>query len=334
MQATPQMIMENESSLSVYLSKEIWEAHIKGWYITDCAVRSHSILYLCLRQDLPEEQLALAWDHDIPTRLFVLNLANPEAPFGARTLEGYNRPRVGVALKPLAQGLLVARNNDGQVSVLGGGRKFPDEFINPGKVPMTFRVKTIDGLAYSIGGGRSIYKRIDLDNWVKIDAGFPKVDASSAQGFDDMDAFSPDDMYAVGGHGDVWHFNGNTWKQMDFPSSVRLATVTCAGDGNVYISGEGGRLWVGRESTWTSIYKGGSSILWNDVAWFGGQLWLSSDYQFCIWNGKELVRVTHKGKSVAAGGHMDVRDGLLGIASPTHCWTFDGSEWRTIVAPY
>jgi hypothetical protein len=199
---------------------------------------------------------------------------------------------------------------------------------------MTYRVKTIDGFAYSVGGGRAIYKRTDIGKWTKIGEGFPQKEASSSQGFNDMDAFSASDMYAVGGHGDVWHFDGKAWKQMGFPSNVQLGTVTCAGDGKVYISGEGGSLWVGRESTWKSIYKGSSSILWNDAAWFGGQLWLSSDYQFRVWNGSELLPVTHNGELVSASGHMDVRDGLLAIASPTHVWTFDGQQWRTIVAPY
>lgn len=319
---------------TVYLSKEVWTVEIKGWSITDCCVRGNTFISICLRQDLPEEQASRMWDHDILTKLFVLNLEKPGTTFGARTLTGYNKPRLGVSQRPLAQSLLVARNNDGQVSVLGGGSKFPDEFIDPGKVPMTYRIKTIDGYAYSVGGGRSIYKRTDIAKWIKLDKGLPKVDADTAQGFNDMDAFSESDMYAVGGHGDVWHFDGGQWKQMGFPSNVQLATVTCAGDGNVYISGEGGSLWVGRKSTWKRIHQGASSVLWNDVLWFDGKLWLASDYQLRVWNGKELETVTHEGEDVPIYGHMDARDGLLAVASPWSVMTFDGKAWRTIVAPY
>jgi hypothetical protein len=149
-----------------------------------------------------------------------------------------------------------------------------------------------------------------------------------------MDAFSESDMYAVGGHGDVWHYDGKRWTQMGFPSNVQLGTVTCAGDGNVYISGEGGSLWVGQKSTWKSVYKGSSSILWNDVLWFDDKLWLSSDYQFRIWNGKDLEPVMHEGKAVPMNGHMDAYDGLLAIASSEYVMTYDGKVWKTIVAPY
>ncbi len=161
-----------------------------------------------------------------------------------------------------------------------------------------------------------------------------QLDLSATLGFNDMDAFSESDMYAVGGHGDVWRYDGHQWQQMGFPSNVQLATVTCAGDGNVYISGEGGSLWVGEKSTWKSIYKGASSILWNDVLWFEDKLWLASDYPFRIWNGSELETVTDKGKPVFINGHLDVYDGVLAIASQNTVMTFDCQTWRTIVTPY
>lgn len=322
----------------IYLDKKVWQENIKGWHIVDCAVREQTLVYLCLRENVPHEKASLMWDHDILSQLFVLNLAKPGTSFGSRKLTGYNKPRLGVARKPLAQGLLVARNNDGQVSVMGGGKPFNDEFIDPGKVPMTARVKCINDYAYSVGGGRAIYKREEIGKWIKIDAGFPAVEANTAQGFNDMDAFSETDMYAVGGHGDVWHFDGKTWTQQGFPSNVQLATVTCAGDGHVYISGEGGSLWRGQLSTWEPIYRGGSSILWNDVLWFDGKLWLASDYQLRIWDGKALVNATYDGtpdgRQVPIYGHMDAYDGLLVVASPEVVMAHDGREWRTLIAPY
>jgi hypothetical protein len=148
-----------------------------------------------------------------------------------------------------------------------------------------------------------------------------------------MDAFSETDMYAVGGHGDVWHFDGKDWEQMGFPSNVTLGTVTCAGDGKVYISGEAGSLWRGRESTWEPVYKGASSILWNDAVWFEDKLWLASDYQLRVWNGKEVTQVLRDGKPVPIYGHMDARDGLLVVASPEFVMAYDDKDWRTLVAP-
>lgn len=318
-----------------YIKKDLWAKHFQSWHITDCAVREKSVVYFCLRKKTSPEEASLIFDHDIRSKLFVLSLSSPTGDrFGATTLEGYNKPRVGVSRKPLPQGLLVSRNNDGQVNIMGGGVDTADEFIAPGKVPMTARVKCINDYAYSVGGGRAIYKREDIGKWIKIDAGFPAVEADTAQGFNDMDAFSETDMYAVGGHGDVWHFDGKLWTQQGFPSNVQLATVTCAGDGQVYISGEGGSLWRGKLSTWELIYQGASSILWNDVLWFDGKLWLASDYQARTWDGKQLQPITHNGQQIPIYGHMDAHDGLLVIASPEVVKAYDGKEWRTLVASY
>ena len=316
-----------------YLNKALWISVVEGWIITDCAVREKNILQLCLRKNLPHEEALQLLDHDIQTKSLSIYLDTPNDPYGLSTMTGYNKPRVGVARKPKGQALVVARNSDGQVNVFGGGKDFPDEYIHKDGWPMTWRIKCINGYAYSVGGQRKIYKRSDIGKWEKF-ADLPKSEQVETVGFNDMDAFSESDMYAVGGHGDVWHYDGKQWDQIGFPSNVQLGTVTCAGDGNVYISGEGGSLWVGKSSTWKSIYTGGSSILWNDVLWFENKLWLSSDYQFRIWNGKELEPVTHKGKDVPMIGHMDAYDGLLAIASSEYVMTYDGVAWKTVVAPY
>lgn len=59
--------------------------------------------------------------------------------------------------------------------------------------------------------GRRIYKRADTGQWDKVDAGFPVIESDTDQGFSDLDAFSDQDIYAVGGqemYGDMMAING------------------------------------------------------------------------------------------------------------------------------
>ncbi len=317
----------------MYLTEANWRELVQGWIITDCSVRDKNVICLCLRQDLPHESVSRMWDHDIHTTLLAIYLDTPNDQFGARTFTGYNRPTLGISRLPKSQALLTARNGDGQTAVFLGGKNSPDEFIHKSGWPITMRIKCINGYAYSVGANRKIYKRVELGKWEKfadLDAG----DDIFRVGFNDMDAFSDTDMYAVGGHGDIWHYNGQRWQQMHFPTAEQLGTVTCAGDGNVYITGEGGSLWIGRESTWQCVHQGASTLLWNDALWFENRLWLASDYQLRQWNGKEMQKVEHQGKQIHTSGHMDARDGLLVIASPSEVRAYDGKEWRLIVAPY
>ncbi|GGC13591.1 hypothetical protein GCM10011572_38740 [Pseudoduganella buxea] len=276
-------------------------------------------------------------DYHIPTRIYSLATDRPDGvKYGLEELDGMRYPSLGVSRLPFPRpcGLLASRNRTGDVWPLGGGSG-PFEHIAPdGETPATKRLKCINGFTYSVGVGRAVYKRVAIGKWITFTNGIPKVEADTNQGFSDIDAFSDEDMYAVGGHGDVWHYDGEKWTQLGFPNNVRLETVTCAGDGNVYISGEGGSLWVGNKSTWKRIHKGSSSILWNDVLWFQDKLWLASDYQFRQWNGKELVPVKHEGETVYITGHMDAHDGILVVASLDTVMQFDGDTWRVLVAPY
>jgi len=187
--------------------------------------------------------------------------------------------------------------------------------------------------------GRTIYKRTNIGHWVKLDNGFPdtvlEIGEILHEGFYDMDGFNETDMYAVGGHGDIWHYDGTIWMQEGFPSNMQLNTVTCAGDGYVYVSGQGGTLWRGRNSTWEHLYDGSYTIPWNDVLWFEDKLWLASDYMLRIWNGKELVPVAdNQGWELLFSGHMDAYDGLLVIADTNTVMAYQNGQWRTLVAPY
>jgi len=153
-------------------------------------------------------------------------------------------------------------------------------------------------------------------------------------GFQDMPGHSEQELYAVAGEGDVWRYEGEKWTRCGFPSKEQLGTVTMGGDGKVYISGEGGNLWVGEKDNWKQIYKGSSSLLYNDAVWFNGLLWLCSDYQLRVWDGKKVRRPQHNGVDVVYTGHMDAYDGLLVIAGLYDVHAYDGQQWRCLLAPY
>lgn len=322
--------------MDYFINKKGWLKWFKGWLIIDCAIRDKNIVYLCLRKDLSPEAASSVFDHNIPSELVSIFLDEERLDFryGGVGVTGFNKPTLGVSRIPKGQGLLTARNSDGQTYVVGSGSSWPNEYIDKDSWPIIQRIKCINNYAYAVGLGRKVYKRSDIGVWVKHEKGFPKVDSSIEQGFKDIDAFSETDMYAVGGHGDIWHFDGTQWRAIVFPTNVQLNTVVCAPDGQVYIGAERGDLWSGRNTSWKRVYEGNSSLLWNDIVWFSNKLWLSSDYEFCVWDGKSLLPVEHDGQPIPITGHLDAYDGLLIIANQTEVWSFNGSAWQTIAAPY
>ncbi|WP_036997238.1 beta propeller repeat protein [Metapseudomonas resinovorans] len=327
--------------MNTYINNELWQEIFSNWIITGCAVRDKSIIYCCLRKDLPHEQMKDMWDSEIPSRLVALYLDTPDDPYGWKGLAGFARPIVGISHKPVSQGLLISRGlADSTVSVMGKG-KWPLEHIIEGQGAGTANLRCIDGYTYAASVHRKIYKRVDIGQWVSISHGIPTLseeewtlEKSIAEGFLDIDGFSEQDMYAVGGRGDVWRYNGERWSQCAFPSNEQINTVLCAPDGNVYIGGEGCSLWVGKEHTWTKVYQGNSTILWNQLRWFNNQVWLCSDYQLRVWDGKAMQYVMDGDKKVVFNGHMDAYDGILVIAGSYRVDRFDGQQWHSIVKSY
>ncbi len=330
-----------------YVDKNEWKTIFRNWQITDCAIRNTGFICAVARKKLSLKEAQDLDDSEIPRRYLKILLGRaPGQRSGYADLVGYPDPVIGACALPIAQDIIASIN--GHVYANGAGQdgmEFPTRSNGNGITPT--RIVTIGGYAFATGMTRGVYKRTGVNEWIQFDsAGFPEPQTyfpdgalgsseyTSALGFNDLDGLSEQLLYAVGGKGDVWRYDGHRWTQCDFPSNEQLNTVTVAPDGTVYISGEGGNLWIGAEDSWRLAARGESSVLFNDSVWFQDQLWLCSDYQLRVWDGESLVRPRHRGEVVAYTGHMDARDGLLLIAAGSYAHCFDGTEWRCLVAPY
>ncbi|MCV4592615.1 hypothetical protein OFC51_26410, partial [Escherichia coli] len=65
-----------------------------------------------------------------------------------------------------------------------------------------------------------------------------------------VDGFSENDIYAAGGKGDVWNFDGDEWRQIHFPSNMLIESICCGQDGYVYIGAQSGTVFKGRKDQW------------------------------------------------------------------------------------
>ncbi|EDW5023021.1 hypothetical protein QNC52_004520 [Salmonella enterica] len=145
-------------------------------------------------------------------------------------------------------------------------------------------------------------------------------------------------MYAVGGMGTVYHFDGKKWQQIAFPTNKLLYTVCCGGDGFVYIADFDGAIWKGRDEKWTKIINGAMSMPFLDMGWFDGRLWCASDYGIWVLEDEKLVlamyakhkpippevAVLSKRIDVAPDGTVMVVCGYRGAA------IYDGNEWNVL----
>lgn len=326
------------------LEEANWAQRLKGWLIVGCTLRKGGILGLALRKDIPDDELARLWDSQVPTRVFSFNLNTGRNGF-YEFETGMPFPKIGSSEFPDNLTLCAARESTGPVFV--ASRDYaqmevvrPDAMDRPRNTVAAMRLVRVQGKSYLVSMFRRLFRRDGPNQWTVVSEGIPALTDKDLGGkrdfgFSDLHGLSEDNMYAVGGHGDVWRYDGTRWIQCDFPSNKQLDTVTVAPDGQVYISGQSGSLWVGREDTWTLLHSGGSSVPYNDSHWFNDRLWLISDYQFHVWEEGELRRPTHNGVKLVHAGYMDCLDGLMLIAGNNGTVHIsDGTDWKTVIRPF
>lgn len=268
------------------MTKTEYEKIFNDFIIVDCAVRSKDIFYFSLCRD---ESVRTNLDNDeraewLTRRIaYFIKTADPALRWGNVDFHNSDNYKIAVSAKPKEQ--IVCVDRDGQVYALGSGSSELENPIpdwNNGGILRggVWRSRTIDGNAYIAGGGRAVAYRSDRNKWTSLmkELPFNHKEEWETAGFRDIDGFNADDIYCVGGIGDVWHFDGKIWTQIHFPGNIHLYSICCAGDGEVYISGYGGTTFKGRGHKWQKIYKGELTIPFKDMIWYEDQVWCTSDY--------------------------------------------------------
>ncbi|MFZ1987193.1 MAG: hypothetical protein WAU91_22475 [Desulfatitalea sp.] len=146
--------------------------------------------------------------------------------------------------------------------------------------------RVIGGYVYAVGAGHQMI-RIASDFSVH-DFSVPSEQRASigeTVGFEAVDGFTPEEIYAVGWEGEIWKYNGRYWNIIDSPTNLIHTGIKCAPDGTVYIVGQQGGLLHGRGESWQPVESGTRDDLW-DVCWFKDRPYVCSiTHLFAMQNG-------------------------------------------------
>lgn len=319
------------------LDQESYKEHFRGYVITDCVVRARDIYYFILE---PVKD-----DYDTQTRIVVCVDRPDIDPWDHVGITNMHRMSAGVSHLPKEQFVGVTMND--HVYVMGSGDNdleddlkgsessqlrlagaTADQFLLRGGIS---RLRTIDGRVFGCGGDRTVICRLEKNSWHYYTE-IPGSDNFLAPiGFKDIDGFSANDIYAVGGKGDVWQFNGNRWKRVSFPSDIDLHSLCCARDGSVYIGAESGNVFKGRDENWSMIAEGNLALPFQDMVWHNDMVWCTSDYGLWnIQNDRIISAHVPAGIKVCAG-HVSVGDGVMLLAGTSGAALHDGKIWHRIV---
>ncbi len=303
---------------------------LAGYDLSGCAVRTRNIISFWGQKCDNPDPLEIR-----PTRVFFFYPDEPEEERWAFSEPAETRGFRGCAVTiPEDRWVFVA--DDGLVYVVGGG---VDEFEEPiTSRPFFFfsNVKrTSSGRAIAVGPRRKVFVRDAPDKWRQLVAGlFPQGDQTNhdSSGFSDIDGFSDSDLYACGGRGDLWHFDGFLWTRVEIPTNDNLWRLCCAPNGLVYVITGRRQILMGRDQSWTVVSQDLTDQHFESIVVFNDKVIISTESSLF-----ELVGDALQPASLGAiprmrsNSFLAVGDGILVVAGGSDACSFDGTRWSVII---
>lgn len=238
---------------------------------------------------------------------------------------------MSVCAQPIEQVLALGEN--GQVWCCGSG-DLHEEHVHrdgDGRPRHALRgIRAIGGRAYVVGMDRQAYRREGVGLWVPIDRGARPAPGGPVVGFEAVDGFAENEIYAVGWDGAIWSYDADHWSELPSPTNLVLSDVCCAGDGLVYACSRRGGLIRGRGQRWEVVENSiTSDDIWS-LAWYREKLYFSTMRGVYALEGDAIVPVAMGADPPATCFNLSTRDGVLWSIGAKDVMAFDGETWTRI----
>ncbi|WP_200957304.1 hypothetical protein [Lysobacter sp. Root690] len=230
---------------------------------------------------------------------------------------------VGMCVAKLPSEKLVVVAGDGTVFTYVGGQEGSE------KIAGAFDLRgcaTVDGYAYAFGMNRTVFRRGHERRWTAMHA--PGVEADNeVAGFEAIDGFGANDLYAAGWGGEVWHWRGDAWSRCETRVDIVLSGICCGGDGLVYACGQSGTLLRGRGREWEALNTEGLTDDFWDVRWYKGRVYVASTSSLYALYGDALVPVEFGADAPESCYKLTDAEDVLWSVGQRNLFSFDGAVW-------
>lgn len=236
---------------------------------------------------------------------------------------------------PAITGLVIS--GDGRV--LEGSKGFSETVIDDSIEGPAYRgvlrdVRQIGDHAYACGMKRQVYRRETDGKWTRFDKGVVlPLTSGEIAGFNSIDGFSEDDIYAVGWGGEIWHCAKGAWEKIESPTNIKLERVVCAGDGQVYAVGQCGIILRGRGHGWDIVEQAETKEQFWGTAWHLDRLWLATASAVYVLDPEDdlkKIEIIPDGEKITCGW-LDAGFGVMWSVGAKHLFrTTDGIKWEQV----
>ena len=147
----------------------------------------------------------------------------------------------------------------------------------------------------------------------------------------EVNGFSEEDLYFCSDAGELWHFDGKEWTQMDIPVNFPLDYLVCAEDGYVYTAWKTGRLIRGRGERWEELVDADAvdeAPMLLSMTFYQGSLYAGTGsgivkYENGKWV-KTAIGEVHRANILIGRGN------LMLMATPYSLYLYDGEKTKVI----
>lgn len=212
----------------------------------------------------------------------------------------------------------VAISEEGQVFTYAKGVA-GEEAISGAKVLRAMCV--VEGLPYACGMQRQVYKRTDNAVWEAMHA-----PVGTEAGFEAIQGYSANEIYAAGWKGEVWEYDGSTWHARGSLVETILTGISCAEDA-VYICGQNGVLLKGKHDKWEKLDLDVHEDFW-DVHTFNGVTYVATLQTLYMLKDNTLAPVDFGAEKPNSCGKLTSAGGTLWSIGEGTVFSFDGTTWE------
>ena len=201
--------------------------------------------------------------------------------------------------------------------------------VSPESMGLTRCIRTIDGDIYVGGVRRQLYRRTGIDRWeyIGVDPAVSQAE-KDISGFEAIDGFGADEIYAAGWNGEIWLRKAGAWHRLPSPVNTPLTGLCCAPDGHVYACGRSGVVVRGGGEQWERLDAGKTKQdVWSSVA-FEGKVYCATSYQlFELKNDLSLEPVQFDGPAPRSTFHLSTAPAAMLSIGSKDLMLLSGGAW-------
>lgn len=205
------------------------------------------------------------------------------------------------------------------------------EIIDPDRGMFFHDIRHIGASWYACGMARQVFRK-QGQVWSAVDAGV-FLPEKPQRGLMSIDGHSEGDIYAAGSGGEIWHFDGRQWENLESPTNSVFTSVLCTG-GITYLAGGRGAFCRGDVDGWQLLPGANPQYMLTDLVAYDGRIYVCSEFDLSILEGDELIPVRTGIQGEVGFGALASGDGQLWSVGGESVLRLDGESWTKFDCPW